>query len=171
MEELNPFMIGAMLIGIGSSLGVVFARHAVASAFYLVVTFLSFAVIYAVQAAHLIAALQILVYTGAITVLFVFVVMLLNADEIRFKLRELAHLRTPWIGFAIVTLFGMIFWILRRFEPKKVDSLEWVDGNTLSLSRLLFSEYILPFELTSFLLLAAIVGVVIIAMRKHHSRE
>lgn len=151
---------------------VVLKKSPVASAFSLVVVFFAFAGIYALLDAHLIAALQILVYAGAIMVLFIFVIMLLNADAPSFDLgRSHIALRIA----AIVLCGGMLLtfaWAFRHtpalapiagFTPQAIED---AGGNTRVISELMFSGYILPFELTSVLLLAAIVGAVAIAKRK-----
>lgn len=152
---------------------VVLKKNPVAAALNLVLVFFSVAGIYALMGAHLIAGLQILVYAGAIMVLFVFVIMLLAADVPYLDLR-----RSPvWfhglvlVGgvLALLVLVTRVFWApipaqkLGHYTPEYIES---VGGNTRVLARALFSEYLFPFELTSILLLAAIVGVVAIAMRK-----
>ena len=154
------------------SLLVVFKKNPVASAFSLVMVFFAFAGIYALLGAHLIAALQILVYAGAIMVLFVFVIMLLNADTPSFDLgRSHWGLRLAAMILCLVA-FGLFTWALKEsplpifrgpFSPEQVDA---AGGNTQVLSELMFSEYILPFELTSILLLGAMIGAVAIAKRK-----
>jgi len=172
--DISPIFFYALAtIAIAFSLLVVFKKNPVSSAFSLVLVFFAFAGIYALLGAHLIAALQIIVYTGAIMVLFVFVIMLLNADVPDFD-----YARTPlWIkATAIaggVTLVGMFAWVFKGANfianPSAVYTEEMITksgGNTQVVSELLFSEYLLPFELTSVLLLAAIIGAVAIAKRK-----
>lgn len=159
-------------LAIAFSLLTVLKKNPVASAFSLVMVFFSFAGIYALLDAHLIAALQVLVYAGAIMVLFIFVIMLLNADTPSFDIVR-SHLGIK-IGAAFcgLTLFGLFVWAARNsaFLPASgkytVAKIEAAGGNTRVISELMFSEYILPFELTSVLLLAAIVGAVAIAKRK-----
>ena len=159
-------------LAIGCSLSVILKKSPVSSAFSLVMVFFSFAGIYALLDAHLIAALQVLVYAGAIMVLFIFVIMLLNADVPSFDLKR-SHLFTKiTAGILCLGLFALFTWAfhvsaipegLGQFTPERVEA---AGGNTQVLSELLFSEYILPFELTSVLLLAAIVGAIAIAKRK-----
>lgn len=157
-------------VAVAFSLLVVCKRNPVASAFSLVMVFLAFAGIYALLDAHLIAALQVLVYAGAVMVLFVFVIMLLNADLPSLDIRR-SHvvIRVVAVVFSLV-LFGMFTWLFKKsgvpaggVTPEQVAV---AGGNTRVLSELMFSEYILPFELTSVLLLAGIVGAVTIAKRK-----
>ncbi len=159
-------------LAIGFSLLVVLKKNPVASAFSLVMVFFAFAGIYALQQAHLIAALQILVYAGAIMVLFIFVIMLLNAD-----VPSLDMARTPaWIkagaGGFCAALLALFVWAMKNSVTAAPagkftsEAIRAAGGNTRVVSELMFSEYILPFELTSVLLLAAIVGAVAIAKRK-----
>lgn len=158
-------------MAIAFSMLVILKSNPVASAFSLVMVFFSFAGIYALLDAHLIAALQILVYAGAIMVLFIFVIMLLNADSPSFDIGR-SHLVVKLIaGVMAVTLFGIFVWAFKESPPAQIsggfssEQVEAAGGNTQVLSELLFSEYILPFELTSVLLLSGIVGAVAIAKR------
>jgi len=162
-------------LAIACSLFVVFKKNPVSSAFSLVMVFFAFAGIYAALDAHLIAALQIFVYAGAIMVLFVFVIMLLNADVPSFDLGR-SHIVLRLIsGILAIGLLGIFIWAFKEspapvamgeFTPEKIEA---SGGNTQVISELMFSEYILPFELTSVLLLAAIVGAVAIVKRKQAS--
>jgi NADH-quinone oxidoreductase subunit J len=157
---------------IACSLFVILKKNPVSSAFSLVMVFFSFAGIYAMLDAHLIAALQILVYAGAIMVLFVFVIMLLNADVPSFDGVRSSFVLRSCVGILALLLFGLFVFMFRESGSQQVlgeftaEKVEAAGGNTQVLSELMFSEYILPFELTSVLLLAAIVGAVAIAKRK-----
>lgn len=171
--DLNPyFFYGFAGLAIACSLLVILKKNPVASAFSLVLVFFSFAGIYAMLDAHLIAALQVLVYAGAIMVLFVFVIMLLNADVPSFDfgrshlgVRVLAPLLCLGLFAVFVYAFKESSWKTEvgLYTPARIES---AGGNTRVLSELMFSEYILPFELTSVLLLGAIIGAVAIAKRK-----
>jgi NADH-quinone oxidoreductase subunit J len=154
------------------SLAVVLNKNHVSSAFALVLTFFCFAGIFALQGAHLVAALQILVYAGAIMVLFIFVIMLLGADLASFDIRRTPRLFRLAAGVLCAALLATFVWVFRHsaitgalgpFTPEAIDK---AGGNTRVLSELMFSEYVLPFELTSVLLLGAIVGAVAIAKRR-----
>jgi NADH-quinone oxidoreductase subunit J len=159
-------------MAIACSLFVVLKRNPVASAFSLVLVFAAFAGIYAMMNAHLIAALQILVYAGAIMVLFIFVIMLLNADEPSFDMARSHPVMKAIVSVFALALFAFFVWALKKsgdtrlplgqFTAAAVDA---SGGNSRVVSQLMFSKYILPFELTSVLLLAAIVGAVAIAKR------
>lgn len=159
-------------VAIGFSLAVIFKKNPVSNAFSLVVVFFAFAAIYALLGAHLIATLQILVYAGAIMVLFVFVIMLLNADAPSFDMgRSHVGLRIGSVAMCLA-LFALFVWALKNSPstvvpgPYTVEAVEAGGGNTRVISELMFSQYILPFELTSVLLLTGIVGAVAIAKRK-----
>jgi NADH-quinone oxidoreductase subunit J len=171
--NISPyFFYGFGGIAILCSLLVILKKNPVSSAFSLVMVFFSFAGIYALLDAHLLAALQIFVYAGAIMVLFIFVIMLLNADTPSFDLGR-THLGVRLVGISFSLAILLLFvWVFRQtpmtaplaqFTPENIEA---AGGNTQVVSELMFSEYILPFELTSVLLLAAIVGAVAIAKRK-----
>jgi NADH-quinone oxidoreductase subunit J len=174
--DINPIVFYLFAgLAIACSLLVILKKNPVASAFSLVLVFFAFAGIYALLDAHLIAALQILVYAGAIMVLFIFVIMLLNADEPSFDLgRTRVGLRLASGALAAV-FFACLVWAFKESPvtaapgPFTAEAVEKAGGNTRVISELLFSEYILPFELTSVLLLAAIVGAVAIAKRKQEA--
>ncbi|MCM2278041.1 MAG: NADH-quinone oxidoreductase subunit J [Oligoflexia bacterium] len=159
-------------LALGCSLLVVLKKNPVASAFNLVMVFFAFAGIYAMLDAHLIAALQVLVYAGAIMVLFLFVIMLLNADVPSFDLQRSHPGARVVAGLLCAVLLLAFVWAFKNspspVEPGQFSAsrIEAAGGNTRVVSELLFSEYILPFELTSVLLLGAIVGAVAIAKRK-----
>ncbi len=156
---------------IAFSVSVILKKNPVGSAFSLVMVFFSFAGLYALMDAHLIAAIQIFVYAGAIMVLFVFVIMLLNSDVPSLDMGRTSLLIRSLSGFFAVVMVGIFVWAFKEspllglpgeFTSEKI---ELAGGNTQVVSELMFSEYILPFELTSVLLLAGIVGAVAIAKR------
>jgi NADH-quinone oxidoreductase subunit J len=173
MMDVSPLFFYAFAgLAIACSAMVILKKNPVASAFNLVVVFFAFAGIYGMLGAHLVAALQILVYAGAIMVLFVFVIMLLNSDVPSFDLGR-THSGLKFVG-AIASL-ALFLLFIRAFQTSGApaipgaatpQAIEAAGGNTKVLSEMMFSEYILPFELTSVLLLGAIVGAVAIAKRK-----
>ena len=163
------YIFGALAVFF--SLMVILSKRPVSSAFSLVLVFFCLAANYVLLSAHFLAALQILVYAGAIMVLFVFVIMLLNAHT---KALEVGKSIAFQAGAAVlcIALFVMFFFSIQHgtvsatkagFTPEKVDAL---GGNVQVLSELMFSDYILPFELTSVLLLVGIAGSVALAKRK-----
>jgi len=179
MSEINPIAFYAFAsIAIGFSLLVVFKKNPVSSAFSLIVVFFAFAAIYAMFDAHLLAALQILVYAGAIMVLFVFVIMLLNADAPSFDIGKAHPVIKYGSGAACIILFCFFVWAFKRSGASLVapgefsaQAVEASGGNAKVISQLMFSKYIFPFELTSILLLGAIVGAVAMAKRKPHAKS
>jgi NADH-quinone oxidoreductase subunit J len=143
-----------------------FSRNPVTSAMFLVLTIVSLAGLFVLLHAFFLAAVQILVYAGAVMVLFLFVIMLLDLKaEQRRKLNKFA-LITGLIG---VGAFGFVILstILRPSEAGDVAALPPpVEGSTYKLGTLLFSQqFILPFEIVSVLLLVAMVGVVLLSKK------
>jgi len=171
--QISPyFFYPFAACAIAFSLLVVLRRSAIACAFSLVLVFFSFAGIYAMLDAHLIAALQVLVYAGAIMVLFVFVIMLLNVERASFDVTRKGWLLQALGGLVALCLLAVMVWAFQNTPPPKsvgpftAENIALAGGNTRVVSELMFSEYLLPFELTSVLLLAAMVGAVAIAKRK-----
>lgn len=172
------FGVFATLAIIGSLL-VIFKKNPVSSAFALVLVFFAFAGLYAMLGAHFVAALQVLVYTGAIMVLFVFVIMLLNQDGDGEGGRSTGPL---FRGLAALSGIGLVFVminIVARFSgltPTGTWTAEKIDasgGNLKVIAEQLFTDQVFQFELTSFLLLAAIVATVTLSKRqvkggRHH---
>ncbi len=178
MTNLAPIAFYALGgLSIACALLVVLKKNPVACAFNLVLLFAGFAGIYATLDAHLIAAIQILVYAGAIMVLFVFVIMLLAADEPSFDMGRSNPIIKGAVGLACALMVVAFIWALRNSAvgPKAgaftVAAIEASGGNSKVISQMMFSKYVLPFELTSVLLLAAIVGAVAIAKRKTVGKE
>lgn len=164
-------------IAILGSLMVIFQKTPVSSAFSLVLVFFSFAGLYALLGAHFIAALQILVYTGAIMVLFVFVIMLLGQDEATTDLKDSSLLfkGVTTLGAAgLLSVFIQAVISSKDLTPKGAYSEEKINemgGNLKAISEILFKDYVFHFELASFLILGAIVATVALAKRKNHQTE
>jgi NADH-quinone oxidoreductase subunit J len=148
-----------------SASGVVLLRNPVHCAMSLVLSLFSIAVCFAALQAHLVAALQIIVYTGAVMVLFLFVIMLLNLqadpDEASHPFTKIAAAASAAM-FAVLTILVMRDWVAEAPEPA---SLSEEFGTTKELARALFTDHLVAFELTSILLLVAVVGAVVIARR------
>jgi NADH-quinone oxidoreductase subunit J len=150
-----------------SALLMVTNKKPVSAAMNLIFTMFCLAGIYVLLDAHLIAVLQIIVYAGAIMVLFLFVIMLLNIQEKEGKL-EGSKIALQFLSIVVV---GFIFiWIanLAKVDSTPVQPADVVNafGTVRSVGRLLFTDFLLPFEIASVLLLAAIVGAVILAKRR-----
>src|SRR3954463_3484338 len=145
--DLNPILFYLFAgLAIACSLLVVLKKNPVASAFSLVVVFFAFAGIYALLDAHLIAALQVLVYAGAIMVLFIFVIMLLNQDLPSFDLGRshiLARIAAGVFAVGLLAIFVVSFKNTRMpppiaaFTPEKIEA---AGGNTRVVSELMFSD-------------------------------
>jgi len=153
------------LISLGAviaALGVVRSRSTVYSILWLVLTMGLTAALFLLLKAYLIAMIQVLVYAGAILVLFLFVVMLFSRKAT--DLPE-ASLRWPRAGAALVAVlfFVLNIWVIRTISSSDREPLE---GTARAIGELLFTRYALPFELTSFLLLAAVVSVVVLAKKE-----
>lgn len=153
-----------------TALLVVLQRNPMVSAIFLILTFFCLAGIYLLLNAPFLAAIQILVYAGAVMVLFLFVIMLLNLERER-KLaarHRLQKVCAVILGLVLLVQTGSVFHSLfltgeKGFFPAdKVAAL----GNTEVVARLLFTDFLLPFEITSVLLLVAIIGAIILAKRE-----
>ena len=161
MSPLLFLLLAALTVA--SALTVVVHRNPVRSACALVVTLCLLAVFFLGLDAQLVALLQVIVYAGAIVVLFLFVIMLLN---LRVEARAMAG--TLLVGTAAaggVALAVLIVTALRRAAAPATANLPAGFGETAALGRQLFTVYLLPFELTSLLLLVAIVGAVALAKK------
>src|SRR5256714_15268653 len=145
------------------ALSLLFQRHPIPSALSLIVVMVALAGLYLLMGAEFVAAVQIIVYGGAIMVLFVFVIMLLNAGvEERTNLSKLA-------GFAGIPLALALTGFLAAAVAGSADAATQqalpvgVVAPTKTLANLLFQEFVYPFELTSFLILVAILGAIVFA--------
>ena len=164
--ELAIFIL-ASLVAIVAALLVILQRNPIASVMYLVTTFVAQAILFIQLRAAFIAILQVIVYAGAIMVLFLFVIMLLNlrredfGKDIRLKYKPLA------IAFAVVLLIETLVVI----NASMIPALPGVDlpatfGSVQGVGKELFTTYLYPFELTSVLLIVAILGAVVMAKKK-----
>jgi NADH-quinone oxidoreductase subunit J len=159
-------------LALAGALGMVFSRNAIHSALWLVCTMLSLGVFYVVQQAPFLGAVQIIVYTGAIMILFLFVLMLVGRDSSDSVVETLRGQRVAatvlGIGFAGLVGAG----IARATTDLQVTGLDagqlGGDGNVEGIARLLFTRYLLAFEVTSALLITAAVGAMVLA---HIERE
>jgi NADH-quinone oxidoreductase subunit J len=155
------FLVMAV-VTIGSALVVVLHRNPVYCALGLVATLGSIAMLFLGLDAHIVGFLQIIVYAGAIVVLFLFVIMLLNLQE------EPEAFSTPLLvvlGMGGGVAFAAIVATAIRHAALPTPALTDGFGGTVPLAERLFTTYLLPFELTSILLLVAIVGAVVIGKK------
>jgi NADH-quinone oxidoreductase subunit J len=153
------------LICVAGAINLLVQRHPINSALSLVVVMSSLALIYLLLGAEFVAAIQVIVYAGAIMVLFVFVIMLLNAGaEERTRGSQMALL----VGVpGVVVLACVIGWVLinRSEQFRNVTISRTNFGDTSKIAGLLFTNFLLPFEITSVLILIAIMGAVVLGRR------
>jgi NADH-quinone oxidoreductase subunit J len=158
-------------VALAGALGMVFSRNAVHSALWLVNTMLALGVFYVVQEAPFLGAVQIIVYTGAIMILFLFVLMLVGRDSSDSVVETLRGQRIAatvlGIGFAGLVGAG-IAEATRDLPNTGLDAAQGEQGNIPAIAELLFTEYLLAFEVTSALLITAAVGAMVLA---HIERE
>jgi NADH-quinone oxidoreductase subunit J len=163
------FLLFAVL-GIVGALMVVIQRNPVVSALYLVMSFASLAGMYVLLGAPFLAAVQIVVYAGAIMVLFVFVIMLLNLrHDIDDGLHHTARRVLGWgFGIALAAIFYAMLrrpWALGAAGGDTPASVAQT-GNTQAIGLRLYTDYLFPFEVTSLVLLVGIIGAVVLAKRR-----
>ena len=139
-----------------------FSRNPVTSAMFLVLTIISMSGLFLLLHAFFLAAVQILVYAGAVMVLFLFVIMLLD-------LKEEQRRRIKFFGLAagLVSVGIVVSIFVKAIASVKTDaSPPTLEGETYALGKLLFTQYTLPFEIVSVLLLVAMVGVILLSKKK-----
>ena len=161
-------------ISIGSAIAMLFQRNAIHAALFLIVNLFTISVFYLVLDAPFLFAVQIIVYTGAIMVLFLFVIMLLGVDR-----EEVLSERIPWLRPAAVLMgigvFVELVVAIRAgvgFATKGPAAFaETVNrgGNTEALARTLFRNYFFPFEATSVLLIIAAIAAMVLAHRRRRA--
>jgi NADH-quinone oxidoreductase subunit J len=166
--ETVVFYIFAALAVAGALL-VITHQNPVSSALSLVLTLFSTAVLFVLLLAHFVAAIQILVYAGAIMILFLFTVMFLNLrpEALRFDARNMAFKVSVFLVVLLFTGYFAAMGFNKAFPGGAAPSPSPEGFGTVEgVGRVLFTDYLLPFELTSVLILAAIIGVVAIAKRR-----
>ena len=161
-------------ISVGSALAMLFQRNAVHAALFLIINFFTIAVFYLVLGAPFLFAVQIIVYAGAIMVLFLFVIMLLGVDSSESLVERLKGQRTVAIvlgtGLALELFFAIRAGIgFSAKAPANFDQAVNTGGNTAALSRVLFRQYFFPFEATSVLLIVAAIAVMVLASRQRRA--
>lgn len=150
---------------IACALSMVVQRNPLYSAISLIGVFIALSCVYVTLAAPFIAAVQVLIYAGAIMVLVIFVILLLNLDEDR-PLNRLRYLYGVGAGLGLILLVQtlFIFYAVTRTPNQNVKVDETV-GKTLGIGAAMYSEYLLPVEIVGVLLLMAIIGAVILVRR------
>jgi len=166
MELLIFYPIAGLCIML--ALGVVMNKSPIGSALCLIGMMLGLAGIFAQQQAHFIAILQVVIYAGAIMVLFMFVIMLLNlkGKDAEWRSRERNTLLTVLTGFLALGVLYKIVDILLEVDFDKPAEVADTFGTAAVVGETLFTDFVLPFEVASILLLAAMVGAVVLAKSK-----
>jgi NADH-quinone oxidoreductase subunit J len=166
--QLALFIIFGLL-AVAGAINFLLQRHPINSALSLVVVMMSLAVLYWSLGAEFLAAAQVIVYSGAIMVLFVFVVMLLNAgEEERTHGSRAAYIAGIPGAAAVFCLLSFVFLTnSKAFGSTDLTShLTQAVNNIAEISRVLFRDLLLPFEVTSILILVAILGAVVLARKE-----
>lgn len=167
MVDTLSFYIFALLV-LGGGVMTITRRNAVHSALWLIVSLLGVAGLFLLRGAEFLFAVQIVLYIGGIVLLILYVVMLVNLDETA-KARQF---NKNWIvALACVAVVGAeLAFVLKRgigsLELPAVAAAVTVEGNTERVADVMFSEYLLPFEIASLLLLVAVVGAVVMAKKR-----
>jgi len=168
-QEKLLFIIFAV-VAIASALNILLQRSPLYSALSLIGTLLALSALYVTVRAQFIAAVQIVVYAGAIMVLFIFVIMLLNVPKdqpLIEKQKWLRYLAIPFQGLMIAEMFYVLRPIrTSTLPPVSPGNADQAVGTTWSIGTALFTDYLLPFEVTSVLILMAVVGAMVLARRE-----
>jgi NADH-quinone oxidoreductase subunit J len=167
--EAFVFTFSAILI-LAGAFGVVLGRNPVRCALSLVMTLFGVAILFIAQQANFLAAVQVIVYAGAIVVLFLFVIMLLGVDKAE-DLRTDPLVGQRWAGvlFGLLLGAGLLFVVLAGTvtgAPSQGAPAASDGSDVYHISRLLFTTYLYPFEITSVLLIIGVVGAVLLARRR-----
>ena len=169
-DQILFFVLAA--IAVISAVSMLLSKNAIYSAMFLVLNFLTIAVIYLLLNAAFIAMVQITVYAGAIMVLFLFVIMLLGAE------RAARGESLAWQAPLAILLAGLLVlefaYVLFSRQRGLLESFEKVAegfGSPSAIGALLFNRYLIPFEVTSILLLIAMVGAIIITRKDHKESQ
>jgi NADH-quinone oxidoreductase subunit J len=162
--QLGIFFVLAALSVLGA-LSLIFQKHPIHSALSLIVVMVSLAGLYLLLGAEFVAAVQIIVYGGAIMVLFVLVIMLLNAGaEEHTNISKLAGIAGIPLTVALAGFIAAA--IARSGETVQAAAQTGAVSSTRGISTMLFKDFVYPFELTSVLILVAILGAIVLAQRE-----
>ncbi len=161
MEPILFILFGA--VAVGGAIMVVTRKHPMASALYLILTLFAVAALFVLRQAHFLAAIQVIVYAGAIVVLFIFVIMLINVPDNKLPVERLTSMRLLGVIAAGLLILETAL-LARRFAMPAAPVVD--SGSVQAVGRALFTDYLLAFEITSVLLLAAVIGAITLAKKK-----
>ncbi len=174
--ELVVFVLAAIIV-LGGALGVVLSGNPVHSALSLVGTLFGVAVLFVAQDAQFLAAVQVIVYAGAIVVLFLFVIMLLGVDEAEnLRVDPIGGQRPGAIVAGAATLGLLLAFLVARGgsvtgERSVSGAPDGTTANITEVARVLFTDYVFAFEATAILLTIAVVGAVVLARRPRRDHD
>lgn len=162
------------LIAVTAALGVIISRKPVYSALFLLLNFATLAALYIMLEAQFIAAVQVIVYAGAIVVLFLFVVMLIGGGELsdirdpnKSWRQRLTAPRITALVLGVLLLAGVIFGLVTgQLNAIQGSEAAFDHGSAGAIASVLYTDYLLPFELAAVLLLVGLVGAVVLAQRE-----
>ena len=167
-SELFLFLV-LSLVAVSSALGMLFSRNAVYSALFLVLNFVTVAVFYLILGAPFIAMSQVTVYAGAIMVLFLFVIMLLGTESLT-PSNSLPWQKPLAILLAVILTVESIYLVFARARSDLMITAPGIAANSMDslreMAMTLFNQFLLPFEITSILLLVAMVGAIVLAKQE-----
>ena len=173
MEAFVFYLLATLILGLG--IMVIAARNAVHSVLFLVSNFLLVAILYVTLSAQFVAVIQVLVYAGAIVVLYLFVVMLVSlkrAPELRSDNRRIGVPGVLLAGVVLAELIGIVWYSSARDGAPAAQAASDLPAglsdpllNTEQLGWVLYTEYLIPFELASMLLLVAMIGAIVLAKK------
>jgi NADH-quinone oxidoreductase subunit J len=173
--NLDPLFSEALfwilaVLAVSAALAMILVRQAVHCALMLAIVMLSLAIMYAMQGAPFLAFVQVIVYTGAVLMLFLFVVMLIGVNSAE-SLKETIRGQRLWaslagIGLAVLLVVGIGHAAIGTAAPTTAAQ---GDGNLTGLAQLIFTTYVFPFEVTSALLITAALGAMVLAHRERSS--
>ncbi len=159
------FIICAV-VAVSCAFNLVIQKHPISSALSLIGVMASLAVLYLLLGAEFIAMAQMIVYGGAVMVLFIFVIMLLNAGSEKASTKSL-FAQIAGLPLLLAFLAVMAFFIQAFLPPSRAVRFgTWVGGTTKAIGEMLFTTYLLPFEVISILILIAILGAVVLARKE-----
>jgi NADH-quinone oxidoreductase subunit J len=170
LESIAFYTLAAFILGFGVL--VITARNTVHSALFLVANFLCVAIVYVLLAAEFLAIIQVLVYAGGIVVLYLFVVMLVNLKrppEAPLDRRRQSRLGFLLAGVVLAEITAILAYTSTRPPPVAASpegALTAGGGNTQVVGMLLYTDYLIPFEVASILLLVAMIGAILLAKKE-----
>jgi len=153
------------VLAVSCALGVILSRNPVNSVMFLIMTFFAISGHYVLMNAQFLAIVNVIVYAGAIMVLFLFVIMLMNLNA------DVEPQKGHLVQLAGVVAGGMLFLVvltaIKTVRPLALEKTSTDIGLISNLGKVLFTKYVLPFEISSVLFLSAIIGAVVLSMKEH----